>query len=124
MMKPIYIGTRARTSDGVVCSVVDVLIDPNSGRERYLVLGANGFFGPDVVAPSSSVWRVDDCVHLTLTCQELCALPTFDRLTSCQEAGVCSCASIRHGHRSNQGIYAYYRRRYGTPSIGAASLGA
>lgn len=124
MMKPIYIGTRARTSDGVVCSVVDVLIDPNSGRECYLVLGANGFFGPDVVAPIASVWRVDDCVHLTLTCQELCALPTFNHLTSCQEAGVCSCASIRHGVRWNQGFYGYYLHRYSAPSTETTWQGA
>ena len=31
------------------------------------MLSANGYFGPDVVAPFSAIWRVDDDVHLSLS---------------------------------------------------------
>jgi hypothetical protein len=99
-MKPIDPGMKARMSDGSTATVTDVLIDCNDHTPHYLVLSANGYFGPDVVAPYSAVWRVDDDVHLTLTRSEVAALPHFDLYEHCHVSGLCSATAWRYGeHR-------------------------
>ncbi len=97
-MKPILIGMKACLSDGATCSVVDVLIDPRDGSERYVVLDANGCFGRDVVVPMSRVWHVDECVHLTLSSEDLRDLPLYGDMAVVggHWEALRSCASVRH----------------------------
>jgi hypothetical protein len=96
-MNRVYVGMPARLADGTVCQVTDVLIDPRDGRVDDVVLDANGYFGPDVVAPISAVWLVDGCVHLSLTCADLAVLPRYNAQSFCRESGLRSCAMVRHG---------------------------
>ena len=96
-MKLIHPGMKARLSDGSTAMVTDVLIDALDGAERYVVLSANGYFGPDVVAPISSVWRVDDHVHGEISSQEMAFLPHFVPLDYCRDNGLCSRAAASHG---------------------------
>jgi hypothetical protein len=99
-MKPIDPGMKARMSDGSTATVTDVLIDCKDHTPQYLVLSAHGYFGPDVVAPYSAVWRVDDDVHLALTGSEVAALPHFDLYEHCHVRGLCSRSAWRYGeHR-------------------------
>lgn len=97
-MKPIYPGMTAHLSDGSPTTVVDVLIDVRTGHEQYLVLAANGLFGPDVVVPAATVWLVDDDVHLTLTPQEAAALPLAASLPVGPAVGLSSRAAHAHRH--------------------------
>jgi hypothetical protein len=78
-MKYIYAGMKAYTTDGHVMPVRGVLLDADTYERRYLVLAANGLFGPDVQVPFSVVWLIDDAVHLNLTLVEISALPAFHR---------------------------------------------
>ena len=96
-MKPIFLGMEVHLAQGGVCHVTDVLIDPRDGSERYIALDANGFFGPDVVAPMSTVWLVDDCAHVTLSARDLASLPRYDATAYCHDTGLRSCAAVRHG---------------------------
>jgi hypothetical protein len=77
-MKPIYPGMTAYLDGGGTVRVVDVLADVGTRAECYLVLAAYGVFGPDVVAPCSAVWCVDEHVHLALTVSDLATLPRFE----------------------------------------------
>jgi hypothetical protein len=95
-MKLVALGMKALLADGATCSVVDVLIDPRNGRERYLVLDANGCFGQDVVVPAAYVWQVDSCVHLTLSSAELRTLPHSTDIALDREGPLRSCAAVRH----------------------------
>jgi len=102
-MKRVYPGMTARLSDGATTTVVDVLLDARTGKERYLVLAVHGFFGPDVVAPYAAVWHVDDRVHVALTMREAAALPHFDPAAYGPAAGLCSRRHLMAGawsHRS------------------------
>lgn len=96
-MKPMYPGMKARMVDGSTITVTDILIDRGTHALRYLVLSANGYFGPDVLAPASTVWRVDDWVHLTLTGSEVAALPRFDHYEHCRSGDLCSRSAWRYG---------------------------
>lgn len=96
-MKPVYPGMKARMSDGSNATVTDVLIDRNDHTTRYLVLSANGYFGPDVLAPFSAVWRVDEEAHLSLTGSEVTALPRFDLYEHCHVGGLSSRSAWRYG---------------------------
>ena len=96
-MRPIYPGMKARMSDGSTATVTDVLIDCKDHTPQYLVLSANGYFAPDVVAPYSAVWRVDDEVHLALTGSEVAALPHFDLYEHCHVDGLSSRSAWRYG---------------------------
>ena len=96
-MRPMYPGMKARTSDGGVATVTDILIDRRSHELRYLVLSANGYFGPDVLAPSSAVWRVDEAVHLALTSGDVATLPRFDHYEHCRSGDLCSRSAWRYG---------------------------
>lgn len=93
-MRAIYPGMVARLTDGTVVRVTDVLIDRAEHAPRYLVLNPWGYFGPHVLAPFSSVWRVDDSVHLVLTGSEVAGLPHFDHYGV---SGLCSRAAWRYG---------------------------
>jgi hypothetical protein len=96
-MKPIYPGMNVRMSDGSTATVTDVLIDRHEHTPRLLVLSANGYFGPDVVAPFSAIWRVDDDVHLALTGSEVAALPHFNLYEHCHVDGFSSRSAWRYG---------------------------
>jgi hypothetical protein len=96
-MKPIYPGMKARMSDGSTATVTDVLIDRREHAPRLLVLSANGYFGPDVVAPFSAIWRVDDEVHLSLSGSEVAALPHFNLYEHCHVDGLSSRSAWRYG---------------------------
>lgn len=96
-MRPMYPGMKARTIDGGTVTVTDILIDRRSHELRYLVLSANGYFGTDVLAPASSVWRVDEAVHLALTSDEVAALPRFDHYAHCRAGDLCSRSAWRYG---------------------------
>ena len=61
------------------------------------MLSANGYFAPDVVAPFSAIWRVDDAVHLSLDGSEVAALPHFDLYEHCHVDGFSSRSAWRHG---------------------------
>ena len=97
-MKPICLGAEVRLARGATCHVTDVLIDPRDGAQRYIALNVNGFFGPDVVAPVSAVWLVDDCVHVDLSVDDLPSLPRYNAATYCRETGLRRCAAVRHGY--------------------------
>jgi hypothetical protein len=97
MMKFIHPGMKACMADGGTATVTDVLIDPHDGGERYVVLCANGVFGPDVVVPFSAVWRVDDHVHLTLSSHDVATSPCFTPVLYCREQGLCSRAAGQRG---------------------------
>ena len=96
-MKPVYPGMKARMSDGSTATVTDVLIDHREHAPRLLVLSANGYFGPDVVAPFSAIWRVDDEVHLSLDGSEVAALPHFNLYEHCHVEGFSSRSAWRYG---------------------------
>jgi hypothetical protein len=96
-MRPIYPGMKARMSDGSTATVTDVLIDRYDHTPRLLVLSANGYFGPDVVAPFTAVWRVDDDVHLALTGSEVASLPRFNLYEHCRVGGFSSRSAWRCG---------------------------
>lgn len=96
-MKPIQPGMKVHMSDGGTATVTDVLIDPRDAGERYVVLSAHGYFGPDVVAPAAAVWLVDDHVHVALTCAELETLPPFEAGAYLEQEGLCSRAASQHG---------------------------
>lgn len=96
-MKPMYPGMKARLSDGAAITVTDILIDRNTHALRYLVLSANGYFGPDVLAPASNVWRVDDHIHLSLTSEEVAALQAFDHYAHCRTGDLSSRSAWRYG---------------------------
>lgn len=95
-MKPIQPGMKACASDGSRCAVVDVLVDPHDGTEHDVVLSAHGYFGPDVVAPLSAVWCVDDRVHLDLSATDVTTLPPYHHETYCRAHGLFSRAAARH----------------------------
>ncbi|HZS86768.1 MAG TPA: hypothetical protein VFE42_04655 [Chloroflexota bacterium] len=95
-MKPIVIGMKALLSDGAMCTVMDVWIDPHNGTERFLVLDANGYFGPDVAVPVSRVRLVDECVHLDLNSAELCVQPLAHDLAMGEGRTLRSCAAVRY----------------------------
>jgi hypothetical protein len=77
-MRLIYAGMKARLADGTAIPVRGVLLHPTTGALSYVVVGANGLFGPDVLAPAASIWLVDDAgVHLAVTAQEAAGLPAF-----------------------------------------------
>ena len=97
MMKVIHPGMKVCMADGGMTTVTDVLVDPHDGRERCLVVNANGYFEPDVVVPIEAVWRVDEHVHLTLSCDEVVALPQFTPLRYCRDMGLCSRAAAQRG---------------------------
>ena len=96
-MRAILPGMTARLIDGTVTKVVDVLIDNRQRTVQYVVLGINGYFGPDVLAPCSTVWRVDNAVHLALTKEDLASLPLFDHYTHHRLGGLCSRSAWRYG---------------------------
>lgn len=87
-MKIVHPGMTARLADGGTGTISDVLVDAASGEERYVVLSVDGYWGPLRVAPSSAVWRVDEQVHLSLTCGEVVVLPLFDLTTYGAAAGL------------------------------------
>lgn len=93
-MRAIYPGMMARTSDGGVMRVTDVLIDRQDRTPRYIVLNPWGYFGPDVLAPFAAVWRVDQAVHVSLTSGEIAALPRYGYTNA---TGLCSRSAWRHG---------------------------
>lgn len=109
-MKPIYLGMKARLIDGAECRVTDVLIDPRDGDEHYIALSANGFFGPDVIAPLSAVWHIDDCVHLALSTADVAALQHVTPAARDREDGLRSCAGVRHGAHWPYRAGAHYLR--------------
>lgn len=76
-MRYIYAGMTAYLKDGRTATVAGVLLDPETHERRYVVLAANGLFGPDVLVPFSAVWLIDENLHLDLTCAELAGLPAF-----------------------------------------------
>lgn len=96
-MRAIYPGMKVHTPDGDIMMVTDVLIDSSDHTPRYLVLNPWGYFGPDVLAPFSAVWRVDDGVHLSLSSDEIAALPRFNHYEHCKVTGLCSRAAWRYG---------------------------
>jgi hypothetical protein len=96
-MRPVYPGMKARMSDGGTAMVTDVLVDRQEHTPRLVVLSANGYFGPDVVAPFSAIWRVDDEVHLSLSGSEVAALPHFNLYEHCHLGGFSSRSAWRHG---------------------------
>ena len=96
-MRPIYPGMKARMSDGSTATVTDVLIDSKDHTTQYLVLSANGYFGPDVLVPFSALWRVDEEAHVSLSGSEVAALPRFDLYEHCHVGGLASRSAWRHG---------------------------
>src|SRR5581483_8323456 len=97
-MNPVYHGMTVCLTDGCTGTVVDVLIDARTGEDRYIVLSVDGYFGPNRVAPFSTVWQVDERAHLALTSHEAAALPLtsheaaalprFDATACGEEAGL------------------------------------
>ena len=96
-MKTMYPGMKARLIDGGITSVTDILISREDHSARFVVLSPHGYFGPDVLAPVSAVWRVDEAVHLTLTADDLEALPRYDHYAHCRPAGLYSRSAWRYG---------------------------
>lgn len=76
-MKQVHPGMMVCLTDGGTGTVTDVLVDAQTGEERYLVLSVDGYWGPLRVAPSSTVWQVGEQVHLGLTGHEAATLPVF-----------------------------------------------
>lgn len=97
-MAPIYPGMKVHMTDGATAVIIDVLINPDTLTERYIVLSARGIFGPNVIAPCSNVWHVDDCVRVNLTSADVAALPVFESVTSLQESGLVSRATGQHAN--------------------------
>ena len=77
-MKAVHAGRTARLADGGTGTIGDVLVDAGTGEERYIVLSVDGYWGPLRVAPASTVWRVDEQVHLGLSCHEAATLPLYE----------------------------------------------
>jgi hypothetical protein len=96
-MKLIYPGMKACLMGGGTGTVVDVLIDVQSGEEEYVVLGVDGYYGPHRVAPISKVWHVDERAHLSLTPDEAVALPVYDPHIYGQDAGLHSRPRLTSG---------------------------
>ena len=81
-MKLVYPGMLAHLADGSTVQVTDVVSDGRTGCGPSLVLATHGLFGPDVVAPITAVWRVDEDVHLRLTVEAARQLPRFEPATT------------------------------------------
>ncbi len=96
-MKLVYPGMKACLTGGGTGTVVDVLIDVQTGAEQYVVLDVDGYYGPHRVAPISVVWHVDDQAHLSLTPEEAIALPLFDSHSHGQDAGLHSRPHLTSG---------------------------
>ena len=96
-MKTIYPGMKARLIDGGIATVADVLIGRDDRVSRYVVLSTRGYFGPNVLAPISSVWRVDDAVHLALTTDDVIHLPKYDHYAHMRAGGMYSRSAWRYG---------------------------
>lgn len=97
-MKRIETGMKVHTTDRGMATVMGLLVDQSNPGQGYLVLEANGYFAPDVVAPLSAVWLVDDCVHLTLSSEEVAALPTIDQFEDCFVMGLSRTSTWRYSH--------------------------
>ncbi|HZS89314.1 MAG TPA: hypothetical protein VFE42_17715 [Chloroflexota bacterium] len=87
-MKRVCPGMKACLTGGGTGTVVDVLIDVQTGEEKYVVLDVDGYYGPHRVAPISRVWHVDERAYLSLTPDEAVALPVFDAHLHGEEAGL------------------------------------
>lgn len=87
-MNLLYHGMTVCLTDGCTGTVVDILIDARTGKDRYIVLSVDGYFGPNRVAPFSTVWHVDERSHLALTSHEAAALPRFNAKAYGEEAGL------------------------------------
>jgi hypothetical protein len=88
---------KARFADGGAATVTDVLIRRSDHTAQYVVLSANGYFGPDVLVPFSAVWRVDDAVHLAVRTDEIAALQRYNHYEHCKASGLCSRSVFRYG---------------------------
>lgn len=107
-MKPITPGMKARFADGGTATVTDVLIRRSDHTAQYIVLSARGYFGPDALVPFTSVWRVDDVVHLALSSSDVGALPCYNHFEHCGPDGHCSRSSYRYG--ASRPLPRYYGR--------------
>jgi hypothetical protein len=96
-MKLVYPGMKACLTGGGTGTVVDVLIEIQTGLEKYVVLDVDGYYGPHRVAPISTVWRVDEHAHLSLTPDEAIALPLYDPHIHGQGAGLHSRPRLTSG---------------------------
>ena len=83
------IGAQVVGSDGVAGTLEDVLNDAQ-GSPRYLVVRDKGFFGKDVVLPTSDVSVDGATVRVAMTRAAVHAAPSYDHAQHGAAAGLYS----------------------------------